>query len=163
MEHEEVIGSKEELAEEASSPEVLGSVSQPRFDSPEQPVAGESSRSQGPPPPPAQVSIEDTRAKHVIPEPTSQPAPSQAPDDRDRSRSPPPVIQKMRKEEVDPDPTETVTRQIPREPEESYEDQLDDKHNEKAYLVRELMDQFVGMGIDDRDKLCDIQHQLAFL
>ena len=62
----------------------------------------------------------------------------------------------------------TLTRQIRREPEDSDdndvpEDAAVEVKHEKAYLVRELMDQFVGMGRDDRDTLCDIQHQSVFL
>ena len=67
---------------------------------------------------------------------------------------------------MEPDTIETVTRQMRREHEESEEDQVDDdkpEPYEKAYLVREFMDQFVGMGRDDRDQLCDTQHQSAFL
>ena len=62
----------------------------------------------------------------------------------------------------------TETRQIRRESDDSDEDNIPEEFpeqgkQEKAHLVRELINQFVGMGRDDRDTLCDIQHQSAFL
>ena len=62
---------------------------------------------------------------------------------------------------MEPEEAPTVTRQIRLEPEDSDdndvpEDAAVEVKYEKAYLVRELMDQFVGMGRDDGDTLCDI-------